>query len=84
MWTLFAICFVIAIIEFMLIIDLKPRPEIPLYAFLIALFILFIPVINIAGVLALGTMLAIWCQNDGSLMGTNPVSKFFKLLNKNI
>lgn len=84
MWTLFIICLVIAAIEFMLVIDLKPKAEIPLYIFLIALLILFVPGFNLIEVLVFGVLLIIWCHNGWSLAGSNPVSKFFKLLNRNI
>lgn len=84
MWTLFIFCLVIAAIEFMLVIDLKPKAEIPLYAFLIALFILFIPAFNIIEIIVFGVLLTAWCHDGYSLAGSNPVSKFFKLLNKNI
>lgn len=84
MWTLFIFCLVIAAIEFMLVIDLKPKAEIPLYAFLIALFILFIPVFNIIEIIVFGVLLTVWCHDGCSLAGSNPVSKFFKLLNRNI
>lgn len=84
MWTLFIICLVIAAIEFMLVIDLKPKMGIPLYVFLIALSLLFVPALNLIEVIIFGILLIIWCNNGWSLAGSNPVSKFFKLLNKNI
>lgn len=84
MWGIFVACCIVAAIEFMLIIDLKPKPEIPLWAFLVALFILFVPVFNIIEILIFGVLLIIWCHNGWDLAGSNPISKFFKMLNKNI
>lgn len=80
MFGLFIFCLVVAAIEFMLVIDLKPKIGIPLYAFIIAL--LLFPVLNIIEVIVFGVLLTIWCH-DG-LAGSNPVSKFFKMLNHNI
>lgn len=84
MWTLFIICLVIATIEFMLVIDLKPKIGIPLYVFLIALLMLFVPGLNIFEVISFGILLIIWCNSEWSLTGSNPVSKLFKLLNREI
>lgn len=80
MFGLFIFCLVVAAIEFMLVIDLKPK--IPLYVFIIALLLLFVPVLNIIEVIVFGVLLTIWCH-DG-LAGSNPVSKFFKMLNRDI
>lgn len=84
MFGLFIFCLVVAAIEFMLIIDLKPKIGIPLYAFIIALLLLFVPVLNIIEVIVFGVLLTIWCHDGMSLAGSNPVSKFFKMLNRNI
>lgn len=82
MFGLFIFCLVVAAIEFMLVIDLKPK--IPLYAFIIALLLLFVPVLNIIEVIVFGVLLTIWCHDGLSLAGSNPVSKFFKMLNRDI
>lgn len=84
MFGLFIFCLVVAAIEFMLVIDLKPKIGIPLYAFIIALLLLFVPVLNIIEVIIFGVLLTIWCHNGLSLAGSNPVSKFFKILNRDI
>lgn len=84
MFGLFIFCLVVAAIEFMLVIDLKPKIGIPLYAFIIALLLLFVPVLNIIEVILFGILLTIWCHNGLSLAGSNPVSKFFKMLNRDI
>lgn len=84
MFGLFIFCLVVAAIEFMLVIDLKPKIGIPLYAFIIALLLLFVPVLNIIEVIVFGISLTIWCHNGLSLAGSNPVSKFFKMLNRDI
>lgn len=84
MFGLFIFCLVVAAIEFMLVIDLKPKIGIPLYAFIIALLLLFVPVLNIIEVIVFGVLLAIWCHDGLSLAGSNPVSKFFKMLNRDI
>lgn len=84
MFGLFIFCLVVAAIEFMLVIDLKPKIGIPLYAFIIALLLLFVPVLNIIEVIVFGVLLTIWCHGGLSLAGSNPVSKFFKMLNRNI
>ena len=73
-----------AAIEFMLVIDLKPKAEIPLYVFVIALLILFIPGLNIIEIGIFGILLTMACHNGFDLAGSNPVSKFFKMLNRNI
>ena len=84
MFGLFIFCLVVAAIEFMLVIDLKPKAEIPLYVFVIALLILFIPGLNIIEIGIFGILLTIACHNGFDLAGSNPVSKFFKMLNRNI
>lgn len=84
MFGLFIFCLVVAAIEFMLVIDLKPKIGIPLYAFIIALLLLFVPVFNIVEVIVFGILLTIWCHDGLSLAGSNPVSKFFKMLNRDI
>ena len=84
MFGLFIFCLVIAAIEFMLVIDLKPKIGISLYAFIIALLLLFVPVLNIIEVIVFGVILTIWCHDGLSLAGSNPVSKFFKMLNRDI
>lgn len=84
MFGLFIFCLVVAAIEFMLVIDLKPKIGIPLYAFIIALLLLFVPVLNIIEVIVFGVLLTIWCHDGWSLAGSNPVSKFFKMLNRDI
>lgn len=84
MWGLFIFCLVVAAIEFMLVIDLKPKMGIPLYVFILALLLLFIPGFNIIEVVIFGVLLIIWCHNGWSLAGSNPVSKFFKMLNRDI
>ena len=84
MFGLFIFCLVVAAIEFMLVIDLKPKIGIPLYAFIIALLLLFVPVLNIIEVIVFGVLLTMWCHDEWSLAGSNPVSKFFKMLNRDI
>lgn len=84
MFGLFIFCLVVAAIEFMLVIDLKPKVGIPLYAFIIALLLLFVPVLNIIEVIVFGVSLTIWRHDGWSLAGSNPVSKFFKMLNRDI
>ena len=84
MFGLFIFCLVVAAIEFMLVIDLKPKAEIPLYVVVIALLMLFIPGLNIIEVVISGIFLTIACHNGFDLAGSNPVSKFFKMLNRNI
>lgn len=88
MFGLFIFCLVVAAIEFMLVIDLKPKIGISLYAFIIAfiiaLLLLFVPVLNIIEVIVFGVLLTIWCHDGLSLAGSNPVSKFFKMLNRDI
>nr|DAG87695.1 MAG TPA: hypothetical protein [Crassvirales sp.] len=84
MFGLFIFCLVIAIIEFMLVIDLKPKVGIPLYVFIIALLVLFVPGLNIIEIVGFGVLLTIWCHNGWELAGSNPVSKFFKMLNRDI
>lgn len=84
MFGLFIFCLVIAAIEFMLVIDLKPKAEIPLYVVVIALLILFVPGLNIIEIGIFGILLTMACHNGFDLVGSNPVSKFFKMLNRNI
>lgn len=84
MFGLFIFCLVIAAIEFMLVIDLKPKAEIPLYVVVIALLMLFIPGLNIIEIGIFGILLTMACHNGFDLAGSNPVSKFFKMLNRNI
>ena len=84
MFGLFIFCLVVAAIEFMLVIDLKPKAEIPLYVVVIAFLILFVPGLNIIEIVISGILLTIWCHNGFDLAGSNPVSKFFKMLNRNI
>ena len=84
MFGLFIFCLVVAAIEFMLVIDLKPKAEIPLYVVVIALLILFVPGLNIIEIGIFGILLTMACHNGFDLAGSNPVSKFFKMLNRNI
>lgn len=84
MFGLFIFCLVIAAIEFMLVIDLKPKAEIPLYVVVIALLMLFVPGLNIIEIGIFGILLTMACHNGFDLAGSNPVSKFFKMLNRNI
>ena len=84
MFGLFIFCLVVAAIEFMLVIDLKPKAEIPLYVVVIALLMLFIPGLNIIEIGIFGILLTMACHNGFDLAGSNPVSKFFKMLNRNI
>ena len=84
MFGLFIFCLVVAAVEFMLVIDLKPKAEIPLYVIVIALLILFIPGLNIIEIGIFGILLTMACHNGFDLAGSNPVSKFFKMLNRNI
>lgn len=84
MFGLFIFCFVIAAVEFMLVIDLKPKIEIPLYMFVIALLMLFVPGLNIIEIVISGILLTIVCHKGYDLAGSNPVSKFFKMLNRDI
>ena len=84
MFGLFIFCLVVAAIEFMLVIDLKPKAEIPLYVVVIALLMLFVPGLNIIEVGIFGVLLTMACHNGYDLAGSNPVSKFFKMLNRNI
>jgi hypothetical protein len=82
MFGLFIFCLGVAAIEFMLVIDLKPKAEIPLYV--VALLMLFIPGLNIIEIVIFGILLTMACHNGFDLAGSNPVSKFFKMLNRNI
>ena len=80
MFGLFIFCLVVAAIEFMLVIDLKPKVGIPLYA----LLMLFVPGLNIIEIGISGILLTMACHNGYDLAGSNPVSKFFKMLNRDI
>ena len=84
MFGLFIFCLVVAAIEFMLVIDLKPKIGIPLYVFIIALLLLFVPVLNLIEVIVFGVLLTMACHNGYDLVDSNPVSKFFKMLNRDI
>ena len=84
MFGLSIFCLVIAAIEFMLVIDLKPKMGIPLHVFIIALLMLFVPGLNIIEVVVSGALLTMACHNGYDLAGSNPVSKFFKMLNRDI
>lgn len=84
MFGLFIFCLVIAAVEFMLVIDLKPKVGIPLYVFVIALLMLFVPGLNIIEIVISGILLFLTCHNGYDLAGSNPVSKFFKMLNRDI
>ena len=84
MFGLFIFCLVVAAMEFMLAIDLKPKAEIPLYVVVIALLMLFVPRLNIIEIGIFGILLTMACHNGFDLAGSNPVSKFFKMLNRNI
>ena len=84
MFSLFIFCLVVAAIEFMLVIDLKPKAEIPLYVVVIALLILFVPGLNIIEIGIFSILLTMACHNGYDLAGSNPVSKFFKMLNRDI
>lgn len=84
MFGLFIFCFAIAAVEFMLVIDLKPKIGIPLYMFVIALLMLFVPGLNIIEIVISGILLTMVCHNGYDLAGSNPVSKFFKMLNRDI
>ena len=84
MFGLFIFCLIVAAIEFMLVIDLKPKAEIPLYVVVIALLMLFVPGLNIIEIGIFGILLTMACHNGFDLAGSNPVSKFFKMLNRNI
>lgn len=84
MFGLFIFCLVVAVIEFMLVIDLKPKVGIPLYVFIIALLLLFVPGLNIIEVVISGVLLTMACHTSYDLAGSNPVSKFFKMLNRDI
>ena len=84
MFGLFIFCLVVAAVEFMLVIDLKPKVGIPLYVFVIALLMLFVPGLNIIEIGIFGILLTLDCHNGYDLAGSNPVSKFFKMLNRDI
>lgn len=81
---LFIFSVIVAVIEFLLLIDLEPKQPIPLWAIVISALILLIPGLNLILILGLGALLAMAFSNDFSLKGSNPVSKFFKSLNRTI
>lgn len=81
---LFIISVIAAVIEFLLLIDLEPKQPIPLWAIIVSILILLIPGLNLILVLGLGIILTMACYNGLSLRGSNPVSKFFKSLNRTI
>lgn len=81
---LFLFSILVAVIEFLCLIDLEPKQPIPLWSIIVAIVILCIPVINLAAVVVFGGGLIVACSNGFSLKGSNPVSKFFKSLNRTI
>lgn len=81
---LFIFSILVAVIEFLCLIDLEPKQPIPLWSIIVAIIILCIPVINLAAVIVLGAVLIIACSSGFSLKGSNPISKFFKSLNRTI
>lgn len=81
---LFIFSVIVAVIEFLLLIDLEPKQPIPLWAIVISALILLIPGLNLILILGLGALLAMTFSNGFSLKGSNPVSKFFKSLNRTI
>ena len=84
MFGLFIFCLVVEAAAGLRFIVFTPKIGIPLYAFIIALLLLFVPVLNIIEVIVFGVLLTIWCHDGLSLAGSNPVSKFFKMLNRDI
>ena len=81
---LFIFSVIVAIIEFLLLIDLEPKLPIPLWTIVVGILILLIPGLNLILILGLGVLLAAaFCDGFG-LKGSNPVSKLFKYLNKTI
>lgn len=81
---LFIFSVIAAVIEFLLLIDLEPKQPIPLWAIVISALILLIPGLNLILILGLGALLAMAFCNGFNLKGSNPVSKFFKSLNRTI
>lgn len=81
---LFVFSILVAVVEFLCLIDLEPKQPIPLWNIIVAILVLCIPGINLAAVIVLGGALIFACSNGFSLKGSNPVSKFFKSLNKTI
>lgn len=81
---LFIFSVIVAIIEFLLLIDLEPKLLIPLWTIVVSTLILLIPGLNLILILGLGVLLAAAFCNDFSLKGSNPVSKLFKSLNRTI
>lgn len=81
---LFIFSVIVAVIEFLLLIDLEPKQPIPLWAIVISALILLIPGLNLILILGLGALLAMAFSNGFSLKGSNSVSKFFKSLNRTI
>lgn len=76
--------FSVAIIEFLLLINLEPKQPIPLWTIVVSILILLIPGLNLILILGLGVLLARSFCNGYSLKGSNPVSKLFKSLNRTI
>lgn len=81
---LFIFSVIVAIIEFLLLIDLEPKLPIPLWVIVIGVLILLVPGLNLILILGLGVLLAMAFCNDFGLKGSNPVSKLFKSLNRTI
>lgn len=81
---LFIFSVIVAIIEFLLLIDLEPKLPIPLWAIVISILILLIPGLNLILILGLGVLLAAAFYDGYSLKGSNLVSKFFKSLNRTV
>lgn len=81
---LFIFSILVAVIEFLCFIDIEPKQPIPLWSIIVFIFILCIPGINLTTVVLLGGALVFACNNGFRLKGTNPVSKFFKSLNRTI
>jgi len=81
---IFIFSILVAVIEFLCLIDLEPKQPIPLWSIIITILILCVPGINLTVVIILGGALIVACSNGYRLKGTNPISKFFKSLNKTI
>ena len=81
---LFIFSVIVAIIEFLLLIDLEPKLPIPLWAIVVSILILLVPGLNLILILGLGVLLAAAFYGGYSLKGSNPVSKLFKSLNRTI
>ena len=81
---LFIFSAIVAIMEFLLLIDLKPKQPIPLWAIIVGILILLVPGLNLILILGLGVLLAAAFCDGYSLKGSNPVSKLFKYLNRTI